>query len=118
MIILGRPPIAPRLDGRNNAAAELLVGPGNGLARLALLVFILREDGRPVLRPNVVALTVELRRVMSGEEDVEQFVIADLLGIEGDADRLGMTRIPAAHLLVGGVGDRAAGVAAFNRVDA
>src|SRR4051794_20260137 len=90
---------------------------GNRLAGFALLVLVLWENRRAVLRPDVIPLTVELRRVVRREKDVEQIVVAELVGIEGDADRLGVTGVAAAHLLVGRIGDAATGIAALDLGD-
>jgi hypothetical protein len=117
MIILGRIPFAHWLDGGDDAAAIVGVGAGETLARLALLLLVLREDGGAILGSDVIALAVELGRVVSREEDVEQIVVAQLFGIEGDADRFGMAGVAAAHLAIGRVGDVPAGIAAFDLVD-
>src|SRR5437868_14488458 len=117
MIVLGRIPFALGFDGRHHAPAELLVGAGDRLACLAVLIRVLGEDRRAILGADVIALTVELGRVVSGEEDVEQIVVADLIGSEGHADRFGMTGIAAADLAIGRVGDRAAGITALDRFD-
>src|SRR5439155_3036851 len=108
VIGFGWPPVAHRFDRGDDPASLLLIGPGNRFARLAVLLVALREDRRAVLSANVVALTIELRRVVRGEEDVEQVVVTQLLRVEGDADRLGMVGVAAADLLVGRTGDVAA----------
>ena len=54
------------------------VGALDRRARLALLLLVLREDRRAILRADVVALAVELGRVVGREEDVEQIVVAEL----------------------------------------
>jgi hypothetical protein len=51
---------------------------------------------------------------MRREENVEQVVIAQLIVVEGDPDRLGVTGIASANLLIGGVGHVTAGVTAFD----
>src|SRR3954470_3754876 len=100
VIVFGRPPFANWFDRRHDAAVMVGVVPDDRLARLALLLLVQREDRRSILSPDVIALTVELRRVMRPEEDVEQVVIADLRIVERDPDRLGVARVAAAHLLV------------------
>ena len=65
---------------------------------------------------DVVALTVELGRVMEGEEYLQQLAIAELVSVEGNADRLGMAGIAAADLLVGRIDGLPAGIAAFDRL--
>ena len=67
------------------------------------------------MRADVIALAVELGRVVGGEEHVEDVVVGDLIGIEGHADRLGMAGVAAADLPVGRVVDVAADIAAFDR---
>src|SRR5580693_8990662 len=64
------------------------------------------EDGRPVARPQVVALPVPRRRVVDLEEELQQVPVGDLVRVEGDLDRLGV----AAVVPVGGVGHVTAGV--------
>ena len=94
------------------------VGAPDRFAGLALLALVLREDRRTILSPDVVALAIELRRVVNREEDVEQIVIAQLVIVEGDPDRLGVAGIAAADLLVGGIFGASAGVAAFDLLHA
>ena len=55
---------------------------------------------------------------MRGEEDVEQVAQVQLFGIITDADRLGMAGISVADLAISRVGDLAADIAAFDRLDA
>src|SRR6476619_3000044 len=58
VIILGRIPFAHRLDGRHHAAVIVLVRAIDCLSRQALLLRVLGEDGRTVLRAHVIALPV------------------------------------------------------------
>src|SRR4029453_13068477 len=53
------------------------------------------EDRRAIARPDVVALTVQRRRIVNLEEELEQVSIRDLLGIEDDLDRLGVRAVVA-----------------------
>ena len=63
---------------------------------------------------NVIALPIELGRIVGREEDIQQIVVGDSVGIEGHADRLGMTCVTAANLLVRRIDDIAADVSAFD----
>jgi hypothetical protein len=72
------------------------------------------EDRGSILRSDIVALAVKLRRIVGREEDIEDFVEADHIGIEGQADRLGMARAAAADLLVSRVRNRPADIAALD----
>ncbi len=76
------------------------------------------EDGGAVLRAHVAALAVEGGGVVDGEEDVQDIGVGDLRGVEGDAHHLGVPGVPGAHLLVGGVGGVAAGIAGDDIGDA
>ena len=59
----------------------------------AALVVVLREDRRAVLRADVVALPVQLGRVVGdGEEDLEELALRGARGVVGDANRLGVLR--------------------------
>jgi hypothetical protein len=103
MVVLRGPPLADRLDGGHDAAAIVLIRPPDRFARLALLLCVLREDRGPILGADVIALAVELGRIVCREKDVEQVAIAQLLIVEGDADRFRVPGIAAADLLVGGL---------------
>ena len=50
--------------------------------------------------------------------DPDEISYDELLGIEGDSDRLGVSSVAAANLLVGRIGSSAAGIAALDRVHA
>src|SRR4029079_17084238 len=104
VIVLRGIPVAHRFDRRDNAPAMAGVVAVDRRLRPRFLLVFLREKRRTILRADVIALPVELGRIVGGEEDVEEVVIADVLVIEGDADRFGMAGIAAAHLLVGGIG--------------
>ena len=113
VIILGTPPLAHPLDRRHHAG---MVGHISALDRglsLALLLLVLRKDRRAILSPDVVALPVELGRVVNRKEDVEQIVIADLIGVERDPDGFGMASVTAADLLVSRILDRSADVGCY-----
>ena len=72
------------------------------------------------LRADVVTLSVQRRRVVDDEEDLEQFAQADARRVERDADHLGMAGVASADLLVGrriGVAVAVAGLDRGHAVD-
>ena len=103
VIILGGPPFAHRFDRRHNASVMRDVGARDRVTATSLLAFVLREDRRAILSPNVIALAIELCRVVDREEDVQEIVVAELLGVEGDPDCFCVARISTADLPVIGV---------------
>src|SRR5215210_3120390 len=112
MVVLGGIPFAVGLDCSHDAAVVVGIVALDRGARLALLLVVEGEDRRAILGADVIALAVELGRVVGREKDVEQVVVAQLLIVEGDSDRFGMAGVAAANLLVRGIGEVAAGVAA------
>ena len=68
------------------------------------------EDGGAILRADIGTLAVQRRRVVNGEEDVEEIAIGDDARVEGDLHRFGVPRLAAAYLLVGGIRHAAADV--------
>ncbi|VXC37777.1 hypothetical protein BURKHO8Y_210416 [Burkholderia sp. 8Y] len=84
---------------------------------LALLVRM-REHGRAILRADIVALTVELRRIVRREENLQNLAIADDIGIEHDLDDFGVPGVAVAHLLVGRIHHLAARIAGFDGLHA
>jgi len=90
----------------------------SAMAVYGFLAFVLGEYRRAILRADVVALPIELSRVVGREKDVEEVVVAQLIGIEGDPDRLGVAGVAAANLFVRGIGRLATGIAALDGFDA
>ena len=76
------------------------------------------EDDGAVLRAGVGALPVQRRRVVRGEEDVEEVAVADDVGVEVDLDDFGVAGAPGADGVVRRVLDVAAHVAGDDAVDA
>jgi len=58
-------------------------------------------DTTPVLSPPVIALSVEGGGVHSVEENSEEFLVRDQLGVEEHLHGLGVTRVSATDILVG-----------------
>ena len=82
------------------------------------LLIIGVENRRAVLRTDIVALAIQCRRVMSGEENRHQIAERDLRRIEFNFNHFGMAGVAHADLLVGGILDLAAGVARDDRMNA
>src|SRR5262249_37421095 len=114
VIVLGRIEGRQRFELGDNWIVERL-GVGQlfdlGLGRAALR-FVGIENRRAVVCAIVVALMIQLRRIVGVEEDVQQLIVRDPLGIVGHADHLGMARVAIAHSLVIGRLFFAPGVAA------
>jgi DNA-binding transcriptional LysR family regulator len=53
------------------------------------------EDGRPVTGPDVVALPVHRGRIVNLEEELQQVPVRNLLRVEDDLNRLGVTAVVA-----------------------
>ena len=73
-----------------------------------------REDGAAVLRADVVALAIELGRVMGAHKHVEDLLERNPVAVIGHAHALGMAGGSAAYLLVGRIGLVSADIAAFD----
>ena len=69
-----------------------------------------RHDAGAVLRPDVVALPVELGRVMDGEEHLEEGFVGNDAWVKLDFHHLGVAGGAAANRLVGRMGVVAASV--------
>src|SRR3546814_15928003 len=75
----------------------------------------MRKYRRAILGADIIALPIELRRVMNMKEDIQNVVIADHGRIEFHAHRLGMAGVAVADLAIGRRGHMPAGVAVFDR---
>eukprot|EP00657_Telonema_sp_P-1_P011272 TRINITY_DN624_c0_g1_i2.p1 TRINITY_DN624_c0_g1~~TRINITY_DN624_c0_g1_i2.p1 ORF type:complete len:166 (+),score=45.87 TRINITY_DN624_c0_g1_i2:42-500(+) len=69
------------------------------------------EDGGAVLRAAVVALAVCRGRVVDLEEQRQDIAVARLRRVELDLDGFRMPALTGLQVLIGRVGDRAAGIA-------
>ena len=69
-----------------------------------LLFLRVVKDRRAVLRTGVGPLAIECRRIVNGEEHLEQLAVRDDVGIELDLHDFGMAAGAGAHQLVGRVG--------------
>src|SRR5437868_15110322 len=76
------------------------------------------ENRAPVLRTQVVALTVRGRRVMHPKKSPEQLCVAEALRIKNNLNRFSVARVAFLHFFVAGVFERAAGVAYRRRLHA
>jgi len=75
------------------------------------LPVVVIEDGGTVLCAHVLTLPVQCRRVVDGEENLEDFPIGNLVSIEGQLNRLRVVGAIGADLLVGRIDRGAARVA-------
>src|SRR5689334_9959853 len=75
------------------------------------------EDRRAILRADIVALTIERRRVVEREEHLQNIVEGDLRRVECDLNNFGMAGVAVADLAVGRVTNRAARVARHDILD-
>ncbi len=70
------------------------------------------------MRPDVIALTHALRRIVTFPKRLQQLLVGDFSRIEHHQHRFGLTGTARTHLLVGGVGGMAAGIAHRSGIDA
>src|SRR5207253_8428689 len=75
------------------------------------LVGVVVENCRAVLRADVGALAILGGGIVAGPEGVEQFFVADQVGVVGDQDGFGVAGEVGADILIGGIFGGAAGVA-------
>ena len=88
-------------DGGHDGIVVDVAHVGDHGLGLDPLVIGKRHNAGAVLRPDVIALTVELGRVVNGEEDLKQGFVGDDAGVKLHFDHFGMTSCSAAHRLVG-----------------
>src|SRR5688572_15769139 len=90
VIILCWVPFGRAFDGRHGRIVVLGVPTRDRLLGLAALRVAEWKDRAAVLGTDIVALTVELGRIVRAHEHVEDLGVAEHLGIVGHPDRLGM----------------------------
>jgi hypothetical protein len=88
---------------------------GQHFAGHAGLGLVVEVDAAAVLRAFVVALAVQRRRVVHGEEDLQQFTQAHLSLVVAQAHDLGVAGLAAADLFVARALGAAIAIAAFHR---
>ncbi len=81
------------------------------------LSVVVIEDGGTVLRAHIPTLPVQCRRVVDGEENLENFPIGDLARIEGQLNGLAVAGGTGADFLVGRIDGGAACVAGSHVLD-
>src|SRR5687767_2188666 len=87
--------------------------------RGCLLRRSLRKDGGAVLRPDVVALTIQCRGIVQLEEPfLEQILITECRRVERDPYRFGVARLAVVCVMVGRILQPASGVAHIGVDDA
>ena len=70
------------------------------------------------MRADVIALAVQLRRIMDFEKYVEDFVKANDVGIKYNPDCFGVARFAATNGFISRVGNTTTDIAAFDAVNA
>src|SRR5215468_3191912 len=81
---LGFPEVAQRRDFRDNPSwpQARRFNIGNRALGSPLLLIIHVEDCRAIALSDVVALTVQGRRIVNLKEELQQFSVAELRGVE------------------------------------
>ena len=100
-------------DLRHDGGAPNMSGvevPDHAFGGLFLLHAVV-EDDRTILWSRVGALPVGGRRIMNGEEDLQDLSVGDYRRVEGDLDDFRVARCPIADLAIGWIRDIPARVA-------
>lgn len=114
VIILGRPVVAvERHDLRDDRLPEHLLALelGDHVERGVALRIRMREHDGTVLGADVVALPVQLGRIVRREEDLEDLAITDARGIERHVHHFRVPGIAVAHVAITGIARVAARIA-------
>src|SRR5262249_59099346 len=111
MIVLGLVERPGRDDLRLNRLLEAALHQRLGSLRRRALRLVVIEDRGAVLVAHVAELPVLRERIDVVPENIEKLVVAHLRGVKGDLYRFGMPGAAVRHLLVGGIGGAAAGIA-------
>ena len=88
-------------DGGHDRLVVDVAHIGDHALSFGSLFFSERHDAGSVLGADVVALAVELGRVMDGEEDLEQGFVRDDGGVKLHLDHFGVSGCSAADRLIG-----------------
>src|SRR3989338_6205887 len=118
VVILGRIELGCRDDFGHDGLFETALQGRLGFLREAFLCFLVVENGRPILIPEVAKLAVGRERVDIVPEDVEEFFVADFFRIVGHLHRFGVAGGAGDDFVVSRVLFRAAGEARDGRNDA
>ena len=105
-------------DGGHDRVVVDVAHVGDDGHSLSSLFFGKRHDARAVLRADVIALPIELGRVMDGEEDLKERFVGDDGRVKLDFHHLGVAGGAAADRLVGGMGVVATCVGGERRLNA
>jgi hypothetical protein len=103
VVVLGIIKRAERLNRGHDSPAPRLLGAFTGrFERLSLLI-INKEHGAAILRADVIALAIELARIVHREKSIENDVGRNDGLIKINTNNLGVTGLPGADLFVCGV---------------
>ena len=106
VIIFGRPEVTDRLERRLDFSAfVMLLGCFCYCCCDLVLLVVMEENSRAILRASVASLSVEGRGIVHSVEEVDQFLVLDDTGIELDLDGFRMASSARTHLLVSRIGD-------------
>ena len=111
VIFLGVEELSQRFHGCHHSPTPRLLGAGTCLLKHFALSLVYIEHGAPILRAHVVALAIELARIVHREKSVEDHARGNNGFIKINTNDLGVPRLSGAHLFVGGVIGEATAVA-------
>ena len=103
MVILSLEKVAQWTHFGNDVIDKILLQIPDHLLNVLFLLRTRVEYTTAVMRPYVVALSVQLGRVVHGEEYLEEDAAWNDLGVECDLDNLSMAGALSTNLLVGWV---------------
>ncbi len=118
VIFLGDIPVGQLFDGRDDRLTMRRLRARNRSTGFSFPLGRMREYRRAVLRPDIAALPVQLRRVADLEKDIEHIVETGDGGIKRQPNCFRMPRRPAANLALRRVRHMPANIAAFDALDA
>lgn len=117
MVIFGGVELGQRFELSHDLLLEdfLSIQIGNLGFGFFLLFVVREEDCRAVLPADVVlALFIQLSRIVSIEENIQQFVVRHLAGIVSDPDGFRVGSVPEMNSLVVGCGLRSTAIATLH----
>lgn len=111
MVILSVEELSQRFNGCHDTPTPRFLGSIARFFEHGALGIVYIKHGAAILRADVIALAIELARIVHREEGVEDHVGGNDGLIKINANNLGVPRLSGAHLFVGGVIGEATAVA-------